>query len=55
MYREYTVMQPLQRSYAITAERMYAMLSKGSLFFLYDQAKVDEIENMEEPTGKVLK
>ena len=55
LYREYTVMQPLQRSYAITAERMEAMLSKGSLSSLYDQAKVDEIENMEEPTGKDLK
>lgn len=48
-------MQPLQRSYAITAERIEAMLSKGSLSSLYDQAKVDEIENMEEPTGKDLK
>ena len=55
IYREYVVMQPLQRSYAITAERMEAMLSKGSLSSLYDQAKVDEIENMEEPTGKDLK
>lgn len=55
IYREYTVMQPLQRSYAITEERMEAMLSKGSLSSLYDQAKVDEIENMEEPTGKDLK
>lgn len=48
-------MQPLQRSYAIRVERMEAMLSKGSLSSLYDQAKVDEIENMEEPTGKDLK
>ena len=55
IYREYVVMQPLQRSYAITAERIEAMLSKGSLSSLYDQAKVDEIENMEEPTGKDLK
>ena len=55
IYREYTVMQPLQRSYAITPERIEAMLSKGSLSSLYDQAKVDEIENMEEPTGKDLK
>lgn len=31
------------------------MLSKGTLSALYDQAKVDEIENMEEPTGKDLK
>ena len=55
IYREYTVMQPLQRSYAITAERIEAMLAKGSLSALYDQAKVDEIETMEEPTGKDIK
>ena len=55
IYREYTVMQPLQRSYAITGERIEAMLSKGSLSSLYDQAKVDELENMEELSGKDLK
>lgn len=55
MYREYTVMQPLQRSYAITPERIEAMLSKGSLSGLYDQAKMDELENAEELTGKELK
>lgn len=52
IYREYTVMQPLQRSYAITEERLEAMLSKGSLSSLYDQSKVDELENAEELTGK---
>ena len=52
MYREYVVMQPLQRSYAITQERIEAMLSKGSLAGLYDAAKVDELENAEELTGK---
>ena len=55
IYREYVVMQPLQRSYAITAERIEAMLSKGSLSSLYDQAKVDELESLEEPTGKDVK
>lgn len=55
IYREYTVMQPLQRSYAITGDRIEAMLSKGSLSSLYDQAKVDELENMEELSGKDLK
>ena len=55
IYREYVVMQPLQRSYAITAERIEAMLSKGALSSLYDQAKVDELENAEELTGKELK
>ena len=52
IYREYTVMQPLQRSYAITEERIESMLSKGSLSALYDQSKVDELENAEELTGK---
>ena len=55
IYREYTVMQPLQRSYAITEDRIEAMLSKGSLSSLYDQAKVDELDNMEELSGKDLK
>ena len=55
IYREYVVMQPLQRSYTITEERIEAMLAKGSLSFLYDQTKVDELESLEEPTGKDLK
>ena len=55
IYREYTVMQPMQRSYAITAERIETMLAKGSLSSLYDQAKVDELENLAEPTGKDIK
>ena len=55
IYREYVVMQPLQRSYAITTERIEAMLTKGSLSSLYDQAKVDELESLEEPTGKDIK
>ncbi len=55
IYREYVVMQPLQRSYAITEERIAAMLSKGSLSGLYDEAKVAELENAEELTGKEQK
>lgn len=56
IYREYTVMQPLQRSYAVTEERIQAMLSKGSLSSLYDPVKVAELENSEEElTGKELK
>ena len=51
-YREYTVMQPLQRSYAITEERIESMLAKGSLNGLYDEAKVYELEN---PTVTVEK
>lgn len=52
MYREYAVMQPLQRSYAITRDRIDAMLSGGELSFLYDEAKVDELENTDELSGK---
>lgn len=52
IYREYTVMQPLQRSYAITEERIEGMLSKGSLNALYNEAKVLVLENAEELSGK---
>lgn len=45
IYREYTVMQPLQRSYAITKRRIENMLSKGALSSLFDETKVYEIEN----------
>ena len=55
LYREYTVMQPLQRSYAITEERIRRMISKGSLSSLYDRAKVTELEDSEELNGKDVK
>lgn len=55
IYREYTVMQPLQRSYAVNNERIENMLSKGSLSSLYDESKVNELENAEELTGKEQK
>lgn len=45
LYREYSVYQPLQRSYTITEERIEAMLQKGALSSLYDEAKVAELEN----------
>ena len=51
-YREYTVMQPLQRSYGVTEERIQAMLSKGALSSMYDESKVYELENAEELSGK---
>ena len=54
IYREYVVMQPLQRSYAITDERINTMLSAGALSSLYDEAKVNELENAEELNGKEL-
>ena len=52
IYHEYTVMQPLQRSYAITEERIESMLSKGALSSLYDESKVSELEEAEELSGK---
>lgn len=56
IYREYTVMQPLQRSYTITDERIQQMISKGALGSLYDEAKVNELENSEEElSGKDIK
>ncbi len=54
IYREYSVMQPLQRSYAVTQARIDAMLSKGALSGLYDESKVNEWENAEELSGKDL-
>ena len=44
IYREYTVMQPLQRSYGFTEERIQNMLQKGALRSLWDDAKVVELE-----------
>ncbi len=55
IYREYAVMQPLQRSYAINDERIEQLLITGSLNALYDAAKIAEIEEKEEPTDKELK
>lgn len=52
MYREYAVMQPLQRRYAITHERINNMTASGALSSLYDAVKVAELENAEELTGK---
>lgn len=48
IYREYTIMQPLQRSYAITEERIENMLSSGVLKNLYDESKVAEYESNED-------
>lgn len=44
IYREYTVMQPLQRSYSITEESIEAMTRSGALSSIYDPAKVAELE-----------
>ena len=44
IYREYTVMQPLQRSYGFSEERIQNMLQSGALKTLWDDAKVAELE-----------
>ena len=44
IYREYTVMQPLQRSYSINKDSIERMLQSGALNGLYDEAKVVEFE-----------
>lgn len=54
MYREYTVMQPTQRNYGITEERINAMITSGALSLLYDEAKVAELESKDELTGKEM-
>lgn len=54
MYREYAVMQPLQRSYGFTAERIERMLSKDALKSIFNEAKVLELENKEAQDEKDL-
>lgn len=44
IYREYAVMQPLQRSYGFSEDRIQNMLQAGSLKSLWDDAKVAELE-----------
>ena len=48
LYREYAVMQPLQRSYSITDESLERMKAKGSLNTLYDEDKVQIWQESEE-------
>lgn len=44
IYREYTVMQPLQRSYGISEDRIQNMLQAGALKSLWDDVKVEDLE-----------
>jgi len=46
LYREYAVMQPLQRSYSITDDSIQAMIQSGALKGLWDEAKVAELEEL---------
>lgn len=45
LYREYSVYQPLQKSYEITEERIDEMIQNGALSSIYDENKVFELEN----------
>lgn len=55
IYREYTVMQPLQRSYGITKDRIENMLQNQTIKNLYDEAKVQELEATDKLTAKEQK
>ena len=46
IYREYSVMQPLQRSYGFSEERIQNMLQAGALKSLWDDAKAAELEDL---------
>lgn len=52
IYREYTVMQPLQRSYGITKDRIENMLQNQTIKNLYDEAKVQELESEDKLSAK---
>lgn len=55
IYREYTVMQPLQRSYGITKDGIENMLQNQTIKNLYDEAKVQELEAADKITAKEQK
>lgn len=55
IYREYTVMQPLQRSYGITKDRIENMLQNQTIKNLYDEAKVQELEAADKVTANEQK
>ncbi|MBR1741031.1 MAG: N-6 DNA methylase [Lachnospiraceae bacterium] len=47
-YREYTILQPLQRSYCISKERIETLISGKALSGIYDEAKISELESKDE-------
>lgn len=54
IYREYTVMQPLQRSYKIDDERIEALAQSGALNSFYDLRKYEELTE-KAASGEALK
>ncbi|NMA64628.1 MAG: N-6 DNA methylase, partial [Clostridiaceae bacterium] len=55
IYREYTVMEPLQRSYAINDERIENLETSRKLNSFYDKAKHEEILEKEESATELNK
>lgn len=52
IYREYTVMQPLQRSYTIDDISIWRLKQKGTLSSIYDARKIEELESKDELSHK---
>ncbi|HJD92819.1 type I restriction-modification system subunit M [Bacteroides coprosuis] len=52
IYREYTVMQPLQKSYGINKDRIENLLQNKTIKNLYDEAKVQELESEDKLSAK---
>ena len=52
IYREYSIMQPLQRNYALTEDRIQSMIQNNSLKSLYDLSQVTKLENKDDLNGK---
>ncbi len=55
IYKEYTIMQPMQRSYSLSKSRIASMLSSGSLDSLYNEAKASILEKAIKLTDKEQK
>lgn len=47
-YREYTIMQPMRRNYAITDERIDAMLSGKALSSVWDEDAITKLQEKDE-------
>ena len=52
IYKEYAVMEPLQRNYAITEDRIQSMVQNNSLKPLYDITQINNLENKAKLTAK---
>lgn len=48
IYREYTVKQPLQRSYSITKESIQALCQSNALNPVWDRASIEKLQNKQE-------